>query len=133
MIIDRHCHAIRVMVFTVPRMPKTGLSHIFCEQGRLIDKTIVFPVFNSDFVAANGRLARIGSFPREECCMTDLNQSSPGSGPPGNAQANLVYQELCTSYRSIETFRGRLLGLLPLFSGSGIVLLLNSPFNEIMK
>jgi hypothetical protein len=65
--------------------------------------------------------------------MTDLNQSSPGSGLPGQAEAILVYQELCTNYRSIETFRGRLLGLLPLFSGSGIVLLLNSPFTEIIK
>ncbi len=65
--------------------------------------------------------------------MTDLNQSLLGSGSPGQAEAKVVYQELCTSYRSIETFRGQLLGLLPLFSGSGIVLLLKSPFTEIMK
>jgi len=65
--------------------------------------------------------------------MTDLNQSSPGSGLPGQAEAILVYQELCTSYCSIETFRGRLLGLLPLFSGSGIVLLLKSPFTQIIQ
>jgi len=65
--------------------------------------------------------------------MIDLNQSSPGSRPPGQAEAKLVYQELCTSYRSIETFRGQLLGLLPLFSGSGIVLLLNSSFPQIIQ
>src|SRR5215469_3721833 len=65
--------------------------------------------------------------------MTDLNQSSPGSEPQGQAEAKVVYQELCTSYRAIETFRGQLLGLLPLFSGSGIVLLLNSQFTEIMR
>src|SRR5690242_12220247 len=73
------------------------------------------------------------SLPMEESYMTDLNQSSKGSEPPGQTEAKLVYQELCPSYRSIETFRGQLLGLLPLFSGSGIVLLLKSPFTEIMK
>lgn len=35
-----------------------------------------------------------------------------------------VYQELCTSYRAIDDFRGKLLGFLPLASGTGIFLLI---------
>ena len=35
----------------------------------------------------------------------------------------LVYQELCNSYRAIDDFRAKLLGFLPLASGTGIFLL----------
>jgi hypothetical protein len=35
-----------------------------------------------------------------------------------------VYQELCTSYRAIDDFRARLLGFLPLATGTGVFLLL---------
>ena len=35
----------------------------------------------------------------------------------------LVYQELCNSYRAIDEFRTKLLGLLPLATGAGIFLL----------
>ena len=35
----------------------------------------------------------------------------------------IAYQELCNSYRAIDTFRTALLGLLPLASGTGIFLL----------
>jgi hypothetical protein len=37
----------------------------------------------------------------------------------------LVYGELCTSYHAIDDFRAKLLGFLPLASGTGIVLLLD--------
>jgi hypothetical protein len=36
-----------------------------------------------------------------------------------------VYQELCNSYRAIDDFRMKLLGLLPLATGAGIFLLIN--------
>lgn len=42
-----------------------------------------------------------------------------------------AYQEVCTSYHSIETFRASLLGLLPLASGTGIFFLLNDPQTSI--
>lgn len=35
-----------------------------------------------------------------------------------------VYQEICLSYRAIDDFRARLLGLLPVISGAGVCLLL---------
>jgi hypothetical protein len=37
-----------------------------------------------------------------------------------------VYRELCTSYRAIDDFRGKLLGFLPLASGTGIFLLIHN-------
>jgi hypothetical protein len=39
-----------------------------------------------------------------------------------------IYQEICTSYHAIDIFRARLLGLLPLASGTGIFLLLGTGF-----
>ncbi len=36
-----------------------------------------------------------------------------------------VYEQLCTSYRAIDDFRAKLLGLLPLATGAGIFLLVN--------
>jgi len=35
-----------------------------------------------------------------------------------------VYQELCNSYRAIDEFRTKLLGLLPLATGTGIFILI---------
>ena len=37
------------------------------------------------------------------------------------------YQEVCNSHRAITDFRGKLLGLLPIASGTGIFLLLDKP------
>jgi len=37
------------------------------------------------------------------------------------------YQEVCNSHRAITDFRGKLLGLLPVASGTGIFLLLDKP------
>ena len=37
-----------------------------------------------------------------------------------------AYQEICTSYHAIDGFRGMLLGLLPLASGAGLLVLVNT-------
>src|SRR5947209_20599431 len=43
-----------------------------------------------------------------------------------------AYQELCTSYRAIDDFRAKLLGFLPLATGTGIFLLLCN-FKDVSK
>jgi hypothetical protein len=45
-------------------------------------------------------------------------------GPEEYNNLRTVYQELCDSYRAIDDFRTKLLGLLPLATGTGIFLLL---------
>jgi hypothetical protein len=43
-----------------------------------------------------------------------------------------VYEQLCNSYRAIDDFRAKLLGFLPLATGTGIFLLLgNSNFKDV--
>jgi hypothetical protein len=44
---------------------------------------------------------------------------------PSDASVKLAYEQLCATYHAIEDFRGKLLGFLPLASGTGIVLLLD--------
>jgi hypothetical protein len=44
-----------------------------------------------------------------------------------NPNMHEVYNQLCQSYRSIDDFRAKLLGFLPLASAGGIFLLLNDP------
>ena len=41
-----------------------------------------------------------------------------------------VYQQLCSSYVAIDSFRAHLLGLLPIASGAGIFLLLKAGIEE---
>jgi hypothetical protein len=41
-----------------------------------------------------------------------------------------VYEQLCNSYRAIDDFRAKLLGLLPLATGGGIVFLMNTRTDE---
>lgn len=58
--------------------------------------------------------------------MSDEKQTDSQAGKPKTAcQDNLraVYQELCNSYRAIDDFRTKLLGFLPLVTGTGIFLL----------
>lgn len=52
--------------------------------------------------------------------------------PSDNKQPMLstVYQELCSSYRATDDFRAKLLGFLPLASGTGIFLLLSNDFSN---
>lgn len=40
-----------------------------------------------------------------------------------------VYEQLCNSYRAIDDFRARLLGFLPLATGTGVFLLITNPDN----
>ena len=41
-----------------------------------------------------------------------------------------IYQELCNSYRAIDSFRAQLLGFLPIVSGAGIFLLLSDAITD---
>ncbi len=60
MIIDCHCHAGTGDGFSGPWDTEARIEpHLRRARAAGIDKTIVFPVFNSDYAAANARLARI--------------------------------------------------------------------------
>jgi hypothetical protein len=61
--------------------------------------------------------------------MSDTNQLQPKLEDPRDENLKMAYQELCTSYRAIDDFRAKLLGLLPLVSGTGIFFLLSSTLN----
>jgi hypothetical protein len=51
-----------------------------------------------------------------------------------NNNCRTIYQELCNSYRAIDDFRAKLLGFLPLATGTGIVVLLTSSnFSNVLK
>ena len=45
---------------------------------------------------------------------------------PDEEDLRLVYQQLCASYHAIDDFRGKLLGFLPLATGTGIFLVLGN-------
>jgi hypothetical protein len=51
----------------------------------------------------------------------------------GHDEELKVYDQLCISYRAIDDFRAKLLGFLPLVSGSGIFLLLNDAFTDATR
>ena len=57
--------------------------------------------------------------------MSDTNQLQPKPEDPTDEHRKMAYQEVCMSYRAIDDFRAKLLGLLPLVSGTGIFFLLN--------
>jgi len=67
MIIDCHCHAGKGDGFRGPWDTEARIDrHLERARAAGIDKTIVFPVFNSDYAAANARLVRIvRAYPRE--------------------------------------------------------------------
>lgn len=46
---------------------------------------------------------------------------------PSDETLRCEYEEICRSHLAITDFRGKLLGLLPLAAGTGIVLLLRNP------
>ena len=48
------------------------------------------------------------------------------NGVPDRANERNVYQELCNSYRAVDDFRTKLLGLLPVATGAGIFLLVSN-------
>ena len=60
MIVDCHCHAGTGDGFRGPWDTEARIEpHLARARAAGIDLTVVFPVFNSDYVAANARLARI--------------------------------------------------------------------------
>src|SRR5262245_59862442 len=60
MIIDCHCHAGKGDGFRGPWDTEARIDrHLARARAAGIDRTVVFPVFNSDYAAANARLARI--------------------------------------------------------------------------
>lgn len=67
MIIDIHCHAGKGDGFQGPWDTDARIEpHLQRAQAAGIDRTVVFPVFNSDYAAANARLARIvRAYPRQ--------------------------------------------------------------------
>lgn len=50
---------------------------------------------------------------------------------PNGENLRAAYQALCSSYNAIDTFRGQLLGFLPLASGGIFVLLTNNPNSSL--
>jgi hypothetical protein len=61
------------------------------------------------------------------------NEAAEGIDPAAD-NLRTVYQELCNSYRAIDDFRAKLLGFLPLATGTGIFLLLDKLNNvETLK
>lgn len=67
MIVDCHCHAGKGDGFRGPWDTEARIDrHLVRARAAGIDRTVVFPVFNSDYAAANARLARIvAAHPRE--------------------------------------------------------------------
>jgi predicted TIM-barrel fold metal-dependent hydrolase len=67
MIVDCHCHAGTGDGFRGPWDTEARIEpHLARARAAGIDRTVVFPVFNSDYAAANARLARIvRRYPRE--------------------------------------------------------------------
>lgn len=60
MIVDGHCHAGKGDGLRGPWDTEAKIEpHLARARAAGIDKTVVFPVFNSDYAAANARLARI--------------------------------------------------------------------------
>ena len=60
LVIDAHCHAGLGDGFRGPWDTEACLDSYLERATRArIDRTVVFPVFNSDYTAANSRLARI--------------------------------------------------------------------------
>lgn len=56
----------------------------------------------------------------------ETKQTPDQQTPPDPQNLRTAYTELCNSYRAIDDFRAKLLGALPLASGTGIFFLLNS-------
>jgi hypothetical protein len=64
--------------------------------------------------------------------MGEEKQTGQRGSDLGPAKGTLVsaYIELCKSYNAIDDFRAKLLGFLPLASGTGIFLLLSSGLSK---
>jgi predicted TIM-barrel fold metal-dependent hydrolase len=75
MIVDCHCHAGKGDGLTAPWDTEAKIEpHLERARAAGIDRTVVFPVFNSDYAAANDRLARIvRRYPHELIGFAALN------------------------------------------------------------
>src|SRR5947209_6370584 len=75
MIVDCHCHAGTGDGFRGPWDTEARLeAHLERARAAGIERTVVFPVFNSDYAAANARLARIvQANPRELIGFASVN------------------------------------------------------------
>jgi hypothetical protein len=56
---------------------------------------------------------------------SDHDRGFMNTNLPDEEDRRMVYQQLCTSYHAIDDFRTKLLGFLPLATGTGIFLVLN--------
>ncbi len=65
--------------------------------------------------------------------MSDTNPLPPNLEALRHEDLRIAYQEVCKSYHAIDDFRAKLLGLLPLVSGTGIFFLLNETFTDATK
>jgi predicted TIM-barrel fold metal-dependent hydrolase len=75
MIVDCHCHAGTGDGFRGPWDTEAQIEpHLERARAAGIDRTVVFPVFNSDYAAANARLSRIvHAHPRELIGFAGIN------------------------------------------------------------
>ncbi len=64
--------------------------------------------------------------------MSYDKQTDPENDNQDN-NLKVAYEQVCNSYRAIDDFRAKLLGLLPLVSGAGIFLLLNDVLTDQEK
>lgn len=62
--------------------------------------------------------------------MSDTNQFLPNLEALRHEDLRMAYQEVCKSYHAVDDFRAKLLGFLPLVSGTGIFFLLNTTFSN---
>jgi hypothetical protein len=58
--------------------------------------------------------------------MSNTNQFPPNLEALRHEDLRMAYQEVCKSYHAVDDFRAKLLGFLPLVSGTGIFFLLNT-------
>ena len=65
--------------------------------------------------------------------MSDTNQLPPDLKALKHEDLRAAYQEVCKSYLAVDDFRAKLLGFLPLVSGTGIFFLLNETFTDATK
>jgi hypothetical protein len=65
--------------------------------------------------------------------MSDTNQLPLNLKALKHEDLRTAYQEVCKSYHAIDDFRAKLLGFLPLVSGTGIFFLLNETFTDATK
>lgn len=110
MIIDCHCHAGKGDGFRGPWDTEARIEeHLERARAAGIDRTVVFPVFNSDYAAANARLARIvRSRPRELIGFASVNPArDAGRAAAMIGRAVEVYGFRGLKVHGLDSFPGR--------------------------